>query len=83
MTPFKGAYMHFFMSFPAPPDSSQGLGLLSQLAGMLEGHVESIFPYSNLATDPNSGDALAKACLPYVMNNVVGLMSSCALDLNV
>ena len=62
MTPFKGAYMHFFISFPAPEDSAQGLGLLSQLAAMLEGKADSIFPYANLATDPNSGQVVAQAC---------------------
>ncbi|KAK9868314.1 hypothetical protein WJX84_006495 [Apatococcus fuscideae] len=61
MTPFKGAYMHFFISFQAPAAPTQGLELLSQLAGMLEGHVESVFPYANLATDPNSSDHLATA----------------------
>ena len=56
MTPFKGAYMHFFISFQAPANSTAGLELLSQLAGMLDGHVLSVFPYANLATDPNSGE---------------------------
>ena len=58
MTPFRGAYMHFFISFPATPNATVGLDLLGQLAGMLEPHVNSVFPYANLATDPDSGDPL-------------------------
>ncbi len=55
MTPFKDAYMHFFINFPALPNSTAGLALLEQVAGILEPHVASIFPYANLATDPDSG----------------------------
>ena len=49
--------MHFFISFPAVGEPDAGVKLLEQLAAMLQGHVASIFPYANLATDPNSGAA--------------------------
>ena len=54
-TPFNGAYMHYFWSFP-DPDTDVLPAKAAELQNMMAEHTTYFYPYDNLATDPNPGD---------------------------
>ena len=54
-TPFKGAYMHYFWSFPGA-DTNGLLAKAAELQNIMTDHTTYFYPYVNLATDPNPGD---------------------------
>ena len=53
-TPFNGAYMHYFWSFPGA-DTNGLLAKAAELQNMMADHTTYFYPYDNLATDPNPG----------------------------
>ncbi|DBB04863.1 TPA: hypothetical protein ACH3X3_010150 [Trebouxia sp. C0006] len=57
-TPFNGAYMHYFWSFPGA-DTNGLLAKAAELQNIMIDHTIYFYPYANLATDPNPEDNLA------------------------